>query len=255
MERKMRKPIIAGNWKMNLTRAEALAMLDKLIPAVQNNNSVEIVVCPAYPVLDAVKQKIAKTNVKLGSQNVFYKDSGAYTGAVSPLMLVDIGVEYVIIGHSERRQYFGETDEMVNLRAQTAYQHNLIPIICVGETLDERESGQTEFVVQKQVEGCLNNLPREKMINTVIAYEPVWAIGTGRNATPEQAQEVHSLIRGLLKQLYDEKLAQAVRIQYGGSVKPDNVTELMAMEDIDGALVGGASLKADSFAKIVNYNM
>jgi len=251
----MRKPIIAGNWKMNLTRAEALAMLDKLIPAVKSNNSVEIIVCPAYPVLDAVKQKVTKTNIKLGAQNVFYKDSGAYTGAVSPLMLVDIGVEYVIIGHSERRQYFGETDEMVNLRAQTAYQHNLLPIICVGETLDERESGQTEFVVQKQVEGCLNNLQREKMINTVIAYEPVWAIGTGVNATPEQAQEVHSFIRGLLKKLYDEELAQPVRIQYGGSVNPNNIKELMAMPDIDGALVGGASLKADSFAKIVNYNL
>ncbi len=251
----MRKPIIAGNWKMNLTKTEAVAMVDALIPLVKDNNDVDIVVCPAYPVLDAVKQKIVNTNIKLGAQNVFYEDSGAYTGAVSPLMLVDIGVEYAVIGHSERRQYFGETDEMVNSRAQSAYKHNLIPIICVGETLDERESGQTEFVVKKQIEGCLENLPKDKLINSIIAYEPVWAIGTGKTATPEQAQEVHLFIRNLVKDLYDEALAQAVRIQYGGSVKPDNAKELMAMEDIDGALVGGASLKADSFAKIVNYNL
>jgi triosephosphate isomerase len=200
-----------------------------------------------------VAQAIRGTKISLGAQNCHWADQGAYTGEISPLMLVDVGCKYVIIGHSERRQYFAETDESINKKAQAAYRHGLIPIICVGETLEERQAGKTESVVTTQVRGCLQGLPAEKVAESVIAYEPVWAIGTGQTATKEQAQEVHALIRKLVAEMFSTDVAEKVRIQYGGSVKPQNIRELMAQPDIDGALVGGASLEEDSFAAIVRY--
>lgn len=248
-----RKPIIAGNWKMHKTRQQAADLANALAASVGTYDAVEVVLCPPFTALETVAQAIRGTKISLGAQNCHWADQGAYTGEISPLMLVDVGCKYVIIGHSERRQYFVETDESINKKAQAAYRHGLIPIICVGETLEERQAGKTESVVTTQVRGCLQGLPAEKVAESVIAYEPVWAIGTGQTATKEQAQEVHALIRKLVAEMFSTDVAEKVRIQYGGSVKPQNIRELMAQPDIDGALVGGASLEADSFAAIVRY--
>jgi len=248
-----RKPIIAGNWKMHKSRQQAADLANALAASVGTYDAVEVVLCPPFTALETVAQAIRGTKISLGAQNCHWADQGAYTGEISPLMLVDVGCKYVIIGHSERRQYFAETDESINKKAQAAYRHGLIPIICVGETLEERQAGKTESVVTTQVRGCLQGLPAEKVAESVIAYEPVWAIGTGQTATKEQAQEVHALIRKLVAEMFSTDVAEKIRIQYGGSVKPQNIRELMAQPDIDGALVGGASLEADSFAAIVRY--
>jgi len=249
----MRKPIIAGNWKMNKTIGEALELVNSLKELVADVTDVEIVVAPPFTALQAVGEAIEGTNIKLAAQDMFWEESGAYTGEISPLMLKDVGCQYVIIGHSERRGYFGETNETINRKVKAAHKHGLKPIMCVGEKLEERESGVTKEVVKDHVVNGLKGLSEEEMLNTVIAYEPVWAIGTGRTATPQQAQEVHQFIRELLGEIFSKEVAEQVRIQYGGSIKPENIAGLMAQPDIDGGLVGGASLKADSFAKIVKF--
>jgi triosephosphate isomerase (TIM) len=248
----MRKPFIAGNWKMNTNLKEAIDLVSALIPKVKDTK-VEILVCPPFTNLTEVSKIIKGTNIKLGAQNCSTEASGAFTGEISASMLKSVGCEYVIIGHSERRQYYNETDEIVNKKIKQALAAGLNIILCVGETLEQREKGITQKIVETQAKGSLNDIDKASMQKITIAYEPVWAIGTGKTATKEQAQEVHSLIRKLLIHLYDKKISDSIRIQYGGSVKPDNIKELMAQEDIDGALVGGASLKADSFVGIVNY--
>ena len=232
---------------------EAKALVQSLKDLVKDVTNVEIVVCPPFISLHAVKEMLAGSRIGLGAQNVYWEKSGAFTGEVSAPMLKSVGCTYVIIGHSERRTYFGETDETVNKRIFAALSEGLKPIVCIGETLEEREAGKTFEVIKRQVEGGLANLSVEQMATVVIAYEPVWAIGTGKTATPAQAQEVHAFIRKLLNDIFGQTTAEATRIQYGGSVKPDNAAELMAQPDIDGALVGGASLKADSFEKIIKY--
>lgn len=247
-----RKPIIAGNWKMYKTGATGAALVRELAPLVASVTGVEVVVCPPFTALAAVTEAVRGTNIRLGAQNVHWEKEGAFTGEVSAPMLLEWGVQYVIVGHSERRQFFGETDAGVNRRARAALAAGLRPIVCVGETLAQREAGQTEKVVTTQVEAALAGFGREELERTVIAYEPVWAIGTGRTATPQQAQEVHALIRGILRRLHDSATAECVVIQYGGSVKPDNARDLLQQPDVDGALVGGASLKAADFAAIVS---
>jgi len=246
----MRKKIVAGNWKMNKTASEAAALIDGIKKEVADVTKVDVVVCPPFTNLQVAAAACAGSNVKLGAQNVHWEASGAYTGEISAAMLKDLGVEYVIIGHSERRQYFGEADETVNARTKAALAVGLIPIVCVGETLAERDAGNMEAVVVRQVKAGLNDLG-DDLAKVVIAYEPVWAIGTGRTATPAQAQEVHALIRLTLAEISDGDTANAIRIQYGGSMKPENAKELMSQPDIDGGLIGGAALKADSFAAIV----
>ncbi|MGI8905466.1 MAG: triose-phosphate isomerase [Candidatus Sumerlaeaceae bacterium] len=249
-----RTPILAGNWKMYKSRQDAADLANGLAAAVGTYQQAEVVLCPTFTSLETVANAIRGTRIKLGAQNCHWEDHGAFTGEISPLMLKDAGCDYVIIGHSERRQFFGETDEGINKKAQALYKHGLTPIICVGETLQDREADKTSDVVSTQLRGCLNGLAADKIAASVIAYEPVWAIGTGKTASKEQAQEVHALIRGLLAELYTRDVAEQVRIQYGGSVKPQNVRELMQQPDIDGALVGGASLEADSFAAIVKFD-
>ncbi len=248
-----RKPIMAGNWKMHKNRAESAELAKALVAAAGSSTDVEVVICPVYTSLDSAVEAVKGSEIKIGAQNCHFEESGAYTGEISVAMLKEAGVEYVIVGHSERRQYFNETDKDINAKAKAIYKHGLTPIICVGETLEERESEKTADVITQQIKGCLADLPADKIAVSVIAYEPVWAIGTGKTASKEQAQEVHALIRKLLTDLYDSSTAEAVRIQYGGSVKPENVQELMAQQDIDGALVGGAALNAESFAGIVNF--
>ncbi len=247
----MRKRIIAGNWKMNKTVVEAIQLAEE-IKDKYNKFDVDVVLCPPYPDLYAVHQVIKDTPVALGAQNVHWEDMGAFTGEVCAHMLKEVGCQFVIIGHSERRQYFHETDETVNKRVKKALSSGLTPIICVGEVLEERESGKTEQVVETQVRGALAGISKQEAANIVIAYEPVWAIGTGKVATPEQAQQVHKMIRTLLVELYDAAFADSIRIQYGGSMKAENAKELLQQPDIDGGLIGGASLKADSFLGIVN---
>jgi len=249
----MRKPIIAGNWKMNKTISEAVDLVKSLKGLVADVTDVEIIVAPTFTALSSVADVIKGSNVKLAAQNMYWEESGAFTGEISPLMLKDAGCQYVIIGHSERRLYFGETNETVNNRVKAAHKYSLKPIMCVGEKLEEREAGIMKDVVKDHVVNGLAGLTEEQMLATVIAYEPVWAIGTGKTATPEQAQEVHAFIRGLITEMYSQSVADAVPIQYGGSVKPDNVAELMGKPDIDGGLIGGASLKAESFAEIVKF--
>lgn len=249
-----RKPILAGNWKMHNNRGAAADLARALVDQVGGVTDADVVVCPVFTSLDSVLDVVKGSGVKVGAQNCHFEEQGAYTGEISPGMLKEAGVDYVIIGHSERRQYFAETDEAINKKAKALYGQGLTPIICVGETLDEREGNQMEAVITRQVRACLADLPADKVAASVIAYEPVWAIGTGKTATKEQAQEVHALIRSLLKDQFGEETAEAVRIQYGGSVKPNNIAELMAQPDIDGALVGGAALDADSFAAIVKFN-
>lgn len=245
----MRKPIMAGNWKMFKTESEAVDFAKNLKPLVCDVHDRAIVVCPTFPALSKVSDVLTNCNISVGAQNLHWEEEGAFTGEVSADMLKAVGCTYVIIGHSERRQYFGETDETVNKKIKAALKHNLLPIVCVGETLEQREKNETFKVIEKQIKGGLGTLDVGLWTSIVIAYEPVWAIGTGKTATPEQAQEVHKFIRGLLP----KEVAQEVRILYGGSVKPENVKELMAKPDIDGGLVGGAALKVESFVKLIKY--
>ena len=248
----MRKPIIAGNWKMNKTPEEAAQLVKDLIPLVKDAKC-DVVVCTPAVCFAAVKPVIEGTNIKLGAQNVHFKESGAYTGELSADMLKASGVEYVIIGHSERRQYFGETDKTVNLRTVAAVKAGLKAIVCVGEMKDEREAGYTDIIVTYQTQMALHGLTAEEVEGVVIAYEPVWAIGTGLTATDEQANETIGVIRQAIAAKYGEETAQKVRIQYGGSMKGSNVKGLMAQPEIDGGLIGGASLKAPDFAQVVNF--
>jgi triosephosphate isomerase len=247
----MRKQIVAGNWKMHKTPSEAEALIKELIPLVKDAKC-EVVVAPTFPCLDRAAQALKGSSIALAAQNVYWEAKGAFTGEVAVDMLKELGVKYVIIGHSERRQYFGETDETVNKRAKAVIAAGMLPIVCVGELLAQREAGKTNDVVATQVKGALAGIPAALVQALVIAYEPVWAIGTGKVATTEQAEEVHAMIRKLLADLYDQKTADAVRIQYGGSMKPDNAAALLGQPDIDGGLVGGAALKAADFAVICN---
>jgi len=249
----MRNTIIAGNWKMYKTLEESAELINALKPLTANlKPNVSVVVCPSFTSLAIVANLLKGSNIKLGAQNMSEHDEGAYTGEVSWKMLKSAGCEYVILGHSERRQYFGETNELINAKAKKALANWLKPIICVGEKLEEREKGVTEQIVSTQVKGCLAGISSDEMKNVIIAYEPVWAIGTGKTATPLQAEEVHRTIRKLVAQVHSWVVAEALVIQYGGSVKPENAAELLAQDDIDGALVGGACLKADSFTAIIN---
>lgn len=247
----MREPIIAGNWKMYKTVGEAVNFVREFSQLVAGVSGVEMALCPPFIALAAMAEQLSGTNIALGAQNMYWEDEGAFTGEISPGMLKEIGCRYVVLGHSERRQYFGETDASVNKKVYAALKHGLKPIVCVGELLEEREAGNTEEVIRRQVEGSLAGLTAEQAAGLVVAYEPVWAIGTGRTASAADAQQVNAFIRGLLRNMFGDAAAEAIRIQYGGSVKPGNAAELMAQPDIDGALVGGASLKADSFAEIV----
>jgi triosephosphate isomerase len=249
----MRKPVIAGNWKLFKTTAEALDLVTGLIPLVKGTSDVEIVVAPVFTVLSSVQKALAGTNIRLSAQDCFWEEEGAYTGEVSPRMLADVGCSHVIIGHSERRQYFGETDATVNRKIVAAVAAGLTALFCIGETLSEREANTTFDVLRRQVTGGLAGIGTDKLANVVVAYEPVWAIGTGRTASDAQAQEAHAYVRGVLAELFGPGTADRTRILYGGSVKPENIKGLMSQPDIDGALVGGASLKADSFAAIVNF--
>lgn len=249
----MRTPMIAGNWKLHKTIDEAVSLVNELKPAVAGNNAVEVVVGPVYTALGKVAEAAAGSNIKVAAQNCYPEPSGAFTGEVSAPLLKDVGCDYVIIGHSERRQIFGESDELINSKAHALAETGLGTIFCIGETLEERESDQMFDVLRRQVRFGLKNLSAEQMKSVVIAYEPVWAIGTGVTASDEQAQEAHAFVRALVGELYDAQTAAATRILYGGSVKPGNVDGLMSQPDVDGALVGGASLKADDFARIVNF--
>jgi triosephosphate isomerase len=248
----MRRPVIAGNWKMYKTVAEAAEFVGKLRPLVEHADHCEVVVAPPFTALRAVAEAVKGSRIAVAAQDVHWDKEGAHTGDVSPAMLVEAGCTHVIIGHSERRQEHGETDANVNRKIKAALAAGLTPIVCVGETLAEREAGKTEEVLQRQFQGGFSGLTPPEFSRIIVAYEPVWAIGTGRTATPEMAAESHRYLRGLVRQKYGEELAGQLRILYGGSVKPDNIRGLMAQEEIDGALVGGASLKADSFSAMVN---
>jgi triosephosphate isomerase len=245
----MRKPFIAANWKMNKTVGETLSFIEEFISLVKDISDVDIVIAPPFTSLYAASSALKNIDIQISAQDIFYEDKGAYTGEISPAMLTDIGCTYVIIGHSERRQYFNETDSIVNKKIKAARKHGLGIIFCVGESLNEREAGKTFDMLKREINGGLNEVTADGI---VVAYEPIWAIGTGKTATPEQAQEAHEYIRERLADLYGDT-ANAIRILYGGSVTPDNIDSLMACEDVDGALVGGSSLKADSFAKIVKF--
>lgn len=248
----MRTPIIAGNWKMNKTPSEAVALIEELKPLVKDAK-IDVVVCPTFVCLDAVLKATKGTNIKVGAQNMYFEESGAFTGEVAPNMLQELGVDYVVIGHSERRQYFAETDETVNLKVKAAFAHNLLPIVCCGETLEEREANVTNEVIGKQIKLDLAGLTKQQAEKVVIAYEPIWAIGTGKTATDDQANETIGAIRNTVEEVYGKEIAEKVRIQYGGSVKPGTIKAQMAKPEIDGALVGGASLKAADFSAIVNF--
>ncbi len=247
----MRKYLIAGNWKMKMTRDTSVALVNKLLDELEPSENVEVAVCPPAVYLHDVGAALRGSHIGLGGQNMHAAPEGAFTGEISSGMLKDIGCQYVILGHSERRQYFVETDADVNEKLKVALSVGLIPIVCVGETLEQRESGSTAEVIAEQIRGSLSGLDAADGAKIVVAYEPVWAIGTGKTATPEQAEEVHAQIRGLLRELFGAETAATIRIQYGGSVKPDNASELLGQPNIDGALVGGASLKADGFAAII----
>lgn len=251
----MRKPVIAGNWKMYKTDDDAVSFARDFLPKVAGVDDVEIVLAPSYPSLAALISAVAGSGIKIAAQNMHFAKEGAFTGEVSADMLLAIGVSHVIIGHSERRQYFREDDEMVNMKTKAAIAKGIVPIVCVGETLEEREKGETNNVVRIQVERGLKNTAVNEPSSLIIAYEPVWAIGTGKTATPDQAQEVHGFVRGLLSETFGEDTARGMRILYGGSVKPDNIKALMAKSDIDGGLVGGASLDPASFEKLVKFYM
>ncbi len=247
----MRKPLIAGNWKMHKTINEAIDLATGIKRQLLDFDKVDIVLCPPFTSLNSVYEVILDTSIKLGAQDMFWENEGAYTGEVSGPMLKDCGCEFVIIGHSERRKYFGETDETVNKKVKAALECGLNPIVCVGETLDEREAGKMESVVETQLKGAFEDISEKDMEKVIIAYEPVWAIGTGKTATPQEAEDMHRFIRTWLKEKFSQDVASGIIILYGGSVKPANIADLMAGENIDGALVGGASLKVDSFVEIV----
>ncbi len=249
----MRKKVIAGNWKMNMLPDETIKFIEELTPLVKDTNN-EVILCVPYTDLFYALLTAQNTNIKIGAQNMHFEEKGAYTGEVSGKMLKAINVEYIIIGHSERRQYFNETDETVNKKIKAAFNYGLKPIVCVGETLEERESGKTTDIITKQTELALEGLTEEQVENTIIAYEPIWAIGTGKTATSEDANNSVKEIRNKIAKIYGQNVADRVIIQYGGSVKSSNAKELFEMSDIDGGLVGGASLKADEFSKIVNYD-
>jgi triosephosphate isomerase len=248
----MRKKIVAGNWKMNKTVAEAVDLASAIKLELADCTGVDVVLCPPFTALKSVSDVVSETMIAVGAQNMSSEDDGAYTGEISHSMLKELYVRYVILGHSERREYYKETDFWINKKTKKALEKNLRPIVCVGEKLEDREAGRTEAVVEEQVRGSLADIPAEAYNELVIAYEPVWAIGTGKTATAEQAQEVHAFIRGLIKDMVGAEAAEAVRIQYGGSMKPANAAELLAQPDIDGGLIGGAALDATSFAAIVN---
>lgn len=248
----MKRPIIAGNWKMNKTNAETKALIKEIAPLVADAKC-EVVVCVPFTDIDVARKALRGTNIKLGAQNVHWAPKGAFTGEVSAEMLKELKVEYVIVGHSERRQYFGETDETVNKRTKAALEYSLKPIVCIGETLAEREAGKTAEVVVRQINAALQGIDKVSLKRIVVAYEPVWAIGTGKTATSADANDTIAIIRKAVRKLYGKTAARALRIQYGGSMNAKNATELMAMPEIDGGLIGGASLKAEDFAKVVNY--
>ena len=248
----MRTPIIAGNWKMHKTVDEAVSFIEEIKPLVKDAKC-EVVVCPTFVCLDGVVKAAKGTNIKVGAQNVHFEEKGAFTGEVAPNMLEAIGVDYVVIGHSERRQYFNETDETVNKKVKAAFAHSIVPILCVGESLEEREANITEEVIGRQIKLDLAGLTPDQVEKIVIAYEPIWAIGTGKTATSDQANETIAFIRNVVASLFGNEVADKTRIQYGGSVKPSTIAEQMAKSDIDGALVGGASLVAADFAAIVNF--
>jgi triosephosphate isomerase len=249
-----RTPVIAGNWKMHMTVPEAHELVAGILPGCSGSSAVEVVIGPPFTALSAISSAIKGSGIALAAQNMHYEAKGAFTGEISASMLLDVGCTHVILGHSERRQYFCETDTTVNLKTKAALASGLVPIVCVGETLDQREKGEAFKVIEGQLYGGLDGLTPEQSKTIIIAYEPVWAIGTGKTATPEQAQEVHAYIRKWLSDRFGADSASATRILYGGSVNPGNVKDLMGREDIDGALVGGACLKADSFLALVNFN-
>lgn len=247
----MRKPFLAGNWKMNMNSASAVSLAAGLANELQDIQTVDVAVCPPFVYLQSVAAALSASNIAMGAQDVFYEGNGAFTGEISCEMLKDTSCTYVIIGHSERRHVIGETDALINKKVAATIDGGLLPIFCVGELLEEREAGKTADVVTNQVKKGLEGLCSERVQAVTIAYEPVWAIGTGRTATPDQAQQVHGMIRGLLGELYGEDIAQTLRIQYGGSAKPSNTVELMSQPDVDGLLIGGASLKVEDFAAMV----
>jgi triosephosphate isomerase (TIM) len=249
----MRKPLIAGNWKMNKTVKEAVELINELKPLVKDNNDCEILVCPTFVCLSEVLKACEGTNIKVGAQNMHFEEKGAFTGEISPVMLKEMKVPYVVIGHSERRQYFNETDEILSKKLRAAFDHDIIPVLCVGETLEQREGNITEKVIENQIKSDLEGISKEEVERIVVAYEPIWAIGTGKTASSEQANDTIKFIRSVIEGLYGIEIAEKVRILYGGSVKPATIKEQMDQSDIDGGLVGGASLKAEDFAAIVNY--
>ena len=249
----MRRKVIAGNWKMNMLPNETISMITELTPKVKDTKN-EVILCVPYTDLFYALLTAQGTNIKIGAQNMHFEEKGAYTGEISGSMLKSIGVEYVIIGHSERRQYFGETDETVNKKVKAAYKNSLKPIVCVGETLEQRESGKTFEIITNQTQKALEGLTEEQVANTIIAYEPIWAIGTGKTATKEDANEAIKKIREKICQIYGQNVSERVIIQYGGSMKPTNAKELLEMSDIDGGLIGGASLKVEDFSAIVNFD-
>tara|TARA_Y100000294_G_C8561229_1_gene339144 strand:- start:1401 stop:2147 length:747 start_codon:yes stop_codon:yes gene_type:complete len=244
------KSLVVANWKMNMDIKGADCFISDFKKYIKNIKKNEIVICPPFTSLNKIKESIKNTDIELGAQNMHFEEKGAFTGEISALMLKDVGCEYVILGHSERRQYFNENDALINKKINAALKHNLKPILCIGETLGQRNNNQTIKIIKNQLLNCLNNVDKDGMRNVVIAYEPIWAIGTGKNATPQQAEGVHKFIRGLLSKMYNEKISNNVRVIYGGSVKEGNIQDLMKMKNINGALVGGASLDAKGFAKI-----
>lgn len=251
----MRKPFLAGNWKMNMDAASAVALAKGVVAEVGQVDSVDVAVCPPFVYLQSVAAALSSSNVALGAQDVFHQPNGAFTGEISCAMLKDVSCSYAIIGHSERRHVIGETDALINKKIHAAITGGLLPIFCVGELLEERQGGKTDQVVADQVKKGLEGVCEERILAVTIAYEPVWAIGTGINATPQQAQEVHAMIRGLIARMYNKTIADAIRIQYGGSAKPANTAELMSQPDVDGLLIGGASLKAADFAAMIKASM
>jgi triosephosphate isomerase len=248
----MRKAVIAGNWKMHYTPDEAVNVINELKPLVKDATC-EVVICPTFVCLDAAIKAAKGSNIKIAAQNMHFEEKGAFTGEVAPGMLEAMGVDYVVLGHSERREYFNETDEALNKKVKAAFSHKLVPILCCGETLEQRENGTTNQVISAQIKADLDGLSKELAEKVIVAYEPIWAIGTGKTATKEQANETIAAIREVLAEMFGKEVADKVRIQYGGSVKPNTIKDQMGMSDIDGALVGGASLVAEDFSKIVNY--
>ena len=247
----MRTPVIAGNWKMNMTVSQSIELVRGIYLGLKFPGEVDVIVSPPFTALWAVANELKNSYVAVAAQNLHWEDKGAFTGEISPVFIKDAGSDYVIIGHSERRQYFGETDETVNKKIKAALSHSLIPIVCVGETLEERESGQLDYIVKKQIVNGLKDLSGADVNDLILAYEPVWAIGTGKTATPEQAEEVHAKIRGLIADLFSQTGAENIRILYGGSMNPSNCRELLSKPNIDGGLIGGASLKAEDFIDII----